>query len=143
MTASVAVLGMALFATQVDAAPPAQAVSTCNLFDSIGWSTKGGGSALIPYTGNTASWSRNCSMWAGFYSGSANGAQRLQESLNRCYGENLTTDGIFGWRTEDALARAQADEGIEADGIYGLQTAKNIKFAKYNSSGCGYLAATR
>ncbi|WP_454860910.1 peptidoglycan-binding domain-containing protein [Promicromonospora soli] len=76
-------------------------------------------------------------MWSGHTGSSySHSAYLLQKSLNRCYNESLTTDGVFGWRTEDALERAQDDEGIKVDGIYGIESARNILHHK-TSSGCG------
>ena len=52
--------------------------------------------------------------------------QLLQLALNRAgYGE-LTTDGIFGGLTREALRRFQADRGLAADGIAGPQTHRQL-----------------
>lgn len=52
--------------------------------------------------------------------------QLLQLALNRAgYGE-LTTDGIFGGLTREALRRFQADRGLAADGIAGPQTHRKL-----------------
>ncbi|MEU4387214.1 peptidoglycan-binding domain-containing protein [Promicromonospora sp. NPDC023805] len=62
--------------------------------------------------------------------------ESLQRTLNRCYGENLVPDGIFGDRTEGALWRAQVEEGITADGEYGPQTRDALAWHVVNGGGC-------
>lgn len=64
------------------------------------------------------------------------GTLQLQRTLNRCYNENLETDGYFGYYTERALARAQSDEGIDADGLYGIESARHLKHDRRSESGC-------
>ncbi|GGK67755.1 peptidoglycan-binding domain-containing protein [Streptomyces flaveus] len=52
----------------------------------------------------------------------------LQRSLNVCYGRSLDVDGIFGNATKNALIYAQGKENISADGGYGTQSRKNLKW---------------
>lgn len=51
----------------------------------------------------------------------------LQLALERSGYLNSQKDGIFGDKTEAALRRFQADEGISADGIAGRETMLRIK----------------
>ena len=63
----------------------------------------------------------------------------LQDTLNFCYGENLLLDGDFGPLTSQALARAQADEGIIVDGWYGNDSRDHLRHRYYfqsNPDGC-------
>jgi peptidoglycan hydrolase-like protein with peptidoglycan-binding domain len=79
----------------------------------------------------------NCAMWNDGIPAPKAGTIYLQKALNRCYGENLADDGIFGYYTEQALRRAQSDEGIDNDGVYGIDTARNLKFVKSGgATGC-------
>jgi hypothetical protein len=64
---------------------------------------------------------------------------QLQWTLNYCYSERLTQDGIFGSRTRSALIRAQQREHISADGVYGPQTAMAMLHPQVPSGGCGRL----
>jgi Putative peptidoglycan binding domain len=64
---------------------------------------------------------------------------QLQWTLNYCYSERLTQDGVFGSLTKSALIRAQRREHISADGIYGPQTALAILHPQVPTGGCGRL----
>lgn len=48
--------------------------------------------------------------------------RELQEDLNRLGYDCGTADGVYGTKTKDAVARFQADNGLEADGIVGEKT---------------------
>lgn len=48
--------------------------------------------------------------------------KQIQTSLNHCYGQNLTVDGIYGPLTQEAMQDAQATLGVPQDGTYGPQT---------------------
>lgn len=50
--------------------------------------------------------------------------KQIQTSLNHCYGQNLTVDGIYGTLTSNAMKVAQKRLGITQDGVYGPQTRK-------------------
>lgn len=41
----------------------------------------------------------------------------LQVRLAQCLGENLDADGLFGWRTEQALRRFQRQHGLPVNGL--------------------------
>jgi peptidoglycan hydrolase-like protein with peptidoglycan-binding domain len=64
---------------------------------------------------------------------------QLQWTLNYCYSERLTRDGVFGSRTKSALIRAQRREHISDDGIHGPQTALAILHPQVPTGGCGRL----
>ncbi|MFD6138970.1 peptidoglycan-binding domain-containing protein [Promicromonospora sp. NPDC060271] len=136
MLTALAILFSGFQVMQVVSAPSASAVSICSTVEAITTPSRNGGSVWAPVT-DSISGSLNCAMWNGHTGSSYSlSAEHLQKSLNRCYGENLTTDGKFGWRTEDALWRAQGDEGIKQDGIYGIESARNILHHRYGG-GCG------
>ncbi|GAA3274241.1 hypothetical protein GCM10020218_019730 [Dactylosporangium vinaceum] len=63
----------------------------------------------------------------------------LQWTLDYCYSERLTQDGIFGTGTKAALVRAQGREHIPADGSYGPQTALALSHPQPGPGGCGKL----
>jgi peptidoglycan hydrolase-like protein with peptidoglycan-binding domain len=56
------------------------------------------------------------------------GVRSLQMALYQCYGKKISVDGVFGPGTATALKQAQATAGTTADGIYGNNTRKAIKF---------------
>ncbi|MGW2091855.1 peptidoglycan-binding domain-containing protein [Promicromonospora sukumoe] len=124
-------------ASVLTAAPASATAGTCAALYTTIFSVKAGSTVVykveLPVD---ADFSRFCTMWNGSPNRWVAGAERLQISLNRCYGENLATDGYFGRATELALMRAQAEEGLDDDGIYGTQTQNYLKWAK-TTSGCG------
>jgi peptidoglycan hydrolase-like protein with peptidoglycan-binding domain len=63
----------------------------------------------------------------------------LQETLNACYGYDLSEDGDFGPATRAAVEGMQADIGVSADGIYGPNTRTAMKFRPTEGSPCGKL----
>lgn len=46
----------------------------------------------------------------------------LQNSLNKCNGQNIAIDGIFGSGTRQAVKNVQQRYGLTQDGVYGRQT---------------------
>jgi len=64
------------------------------------------------------------------------GVGQLQNTLDICYSENLTVDGMFGPLTEAALKRTQTKAGTTADGIYGPNTRRAILHQKTNGVNC-------
>ena len=46
----------------------------------------------------------------------------LQAALNRCNGQAVAADGIYGLETRQAVATVQAQHGVAADGAYGPDT---------------------
>ncbi|MFD7058229.1 peptidoglycan-binding protein [Streptomyces sp. NPDC059906] len=114
------VLVLAGMGTTVVTATPAAAVSWCNSTNTssknfIEWR----GEARIPVYRSGSTTTRTCQMSKG---STGSHVKALQTSLNECYGENLDPDGIFGNATYWALVRAQREEKIGADGIYGPET---------------------
>ncbi|BCL32891.1 peptidoglycan-binding protein [Streptomyces aurantiacus] len=84
--------------------------------------------------------SRTANCWMD-YGSRGFGVEWLQFTLNSCYGFDLATDGEFGSNTRTALASAQQQERITADGIYGTQSRQYLKFPRYREitgdrSGC-------
>src|ERR1041384_397769 len=63
----------------------------------------------------------DCNMVKGCHSAAV---QKLQHSMNLCYGEHLSEDSDFGQLTKDALIRTQRKAGTPADGEYGPNTRK-------------------
>jgi Putative peptidoglycan binding domain len=62
------------------------------------------------------------------------GVFKLQDALNRCYGQGLTVDGIYGPGTEAAVRNVQRFHGFQPediDGRYGPQTRAAMTWPKY------------
>lgn len=55
----------------------------------------------------------------------------LQVSLRECEDISLAVDGFFGQDTKDAVKRVQRRYDLAADGIYGPQTAKKMKWQAF------------
>ena len=55
-----------------------------------------------------------------------NGVWALQRTLNQCYQRGLSTDGVFGTATYNALKYAQGRAGATIDGVYGPETRDKI-----------------
>jgi hypothetical protein len=84
--------------------------------------------ARVPARGT----SLNCTLGSG---NAGTPTRELQRSLNRCYQQGLTVDGIYGPRTATAVRNVQRRHGITVDGIYGPQTSRTMRFAWWNSDG--------
>ncbi|WP_129803574.1 peptidoglycan-binding domain-containing protein [Streptomyces sp. F001] len=69
------------------------------------------------------------------YGSTGNGVRILQLALQSCYGRSIAVDGDFGPATRDALKYAQRQEGITADGLYGEEGFKNLKWPRYLQDG--------
>lgn len=73
------------------------------------------------------------------------GVKRLQEDLNFCYPTvlgsyfPLSTDGVFGSRTRNALIKVQSHLNISADGIYGPQTAAAMNHFAESTTPYGWM----
>ena len=114
--------------------PAHAAVPKCNGVGTI--PNLKGGILELPVYRTGSSESVRCGIYQGDRGDDVN---QLQWTLNYCYSERLTTDGIFGAKTKAALVRAQGREHISADGSYGPETALAISHPQVNSGGCGKL----
>ena len=121
---AVALLGMTA-AALVTAAPAAHAYPTCD-----GTKLTGVGShlfsAIVPaYTAGNDT--LDCVMGVGNQSW---GVIVLQLTLNKCYGQHIDVDGIYGQQTRQAVANAQTWERVafrrpvSTDGAYGPETRR-------------------
>ena len=54
----------------------------------------------------------------------------LQAWLNQFAGEQLSVDGAFGFKTQEAVKRYQRKEGLAVDGWVGTNTQKSMGFRK-------------
>jgi hypothetical protein len=135
--AAVTLLGMTA-ASLVTGAPAAHAYPTCD-------GTKGvfvGShlfSAVVP--ANTAgNGTLDCVLGVGNQSW---GVIVLQITLNKCYGQHITVDGIYGQQTRQAVANAQTWEReafrrpVSTDGTYGPETRRAIHFFGEQTSSSG------
>ncbi|GIG56945.1 peptidoglycan-binding protein [Longispora fulva] len=75
--------------------------------------------------GNTVT----CNMVQGTHSAAV---QKLQYTMNYCYGENLALDSDFGPATKAALIRVQRIAGTPADGQYGPNTRRAMYWVDTN-----------
>jgi len=64
------------------------------------------------------------------------GVQKLQHSMNLCYGERLSEDGQFGRLTRAALIRTQSKAGTNPDGEYGPNTRRAMLHQPVNGGSC-------
>jgi hypothetical protein len=101
------------------------ATPTCN------WVASFAG-AWVPFF-NGGSGTVNCNMVKGCNSA---GVQKLQHSMNVCYGEHLVEDGDFGQATKDALIRTQNKAGTGADGQYGPNTRRAMLHQSVSGGPC-------
>jgi peptidoglycan hydrolase-like protein with peptidoglycan-binding domain len=113
-----ATTGVAL-GTAVTASAQASCTGTTVFQDVIG------GLVSIPTIGNDTG-RDNCDLGVG---NSSMAVTDLQFELNDCYGQHLSTDGIFGQLTKAALQHAQSVEHITADGVYGPVTRDHLRWA--------------
>ncbi|WP_223065065.1 peptidoglycan-binding protein [Streptomyces sp. IB201691-2A2] len=127
--------------TAVFASPAAAAYAGhCNINQVTSVGVTPGYSITRPAYMPEGSYDRTANCWMD-YGSRGFGVEWLQRTLNSCYGFNLATDGDFGSNTRSALASAQQQEGITADGIYGTQSRQYLKFPRYREingdrSGC-------
>ncbi|WP_328902961.1 peptidoglycan-binding protein [Streptomyces sp. NBC_00441] len=63
------------------------------------------------------------------------GVEALQRSLKRCYKQNIAVDGSFGPATFTALKNAQKKLGLTADGVYGYNTGRAVKWPYFGPGG--------
>jgi len=83
-------------------------------------------SAQFPYFSTVrAGSSLSCVLETG---NTGNGVRALQNTLNRCYGKGLATDGVFGNGTYNALLQVQRLAGTTVDGVYGPGTRNAIRW---------------
>jgi len=107
----------------------------CNTYDAREYNK------LVPYYSGGAT--ARCYLSSG---STGDGVKALQTALALCYGQDLGPygiDGVYGWRTVQALKNVQAYHGITADGRYGPQTHNTISFHGYgNGAGTPFCLPT-
>ena len=59
--------------------------------------------------------------------------KKLQETLNTKINAGLNIDGIFGAKTEKAVEKFQAENGLAPDGVVGQKTYEKLGFASEQS----------
>lgn len=128
-------LGMGAVAV---AAPASAAAGTCNNYASSdgtgGWvyrtpvQSVSGGYHEICYMGRSTTYNK--------------GAEQLQRSLKLCYLSHIPAawrdtfvDGYYGDRTAGVLESVQAAAGTGADGLYGPDTRRAIKWPAFSPAG--------
>lgn len=124
--ATLSVFG-ALALSMVAGAAPAQALPTCSI------SAEGRTSTSWWYWPAAANGDVNCVMGRG-NQGAA--VRSLQSALNRCHGQGLSVDGVYGPATEQAVRNVQAAGGIAQDGVYGPQTRSRMRWFTYPAGYC-------
>jgi hypothetical protein len=71
---------------------------------------------------------RNCELRTG---DRGPGVFVLQDTLRRCYGQNIAQDAIYGDATMRAVRNVQAFHRVTVDGVYGPVTSRAMIFARY------------
>lgn len=77
-----------------------------------------------------------CQLWPGDQGA---GVFILQDSLIRCYGQNIAQDAKYGSATSQAVRNVQAFHGLRIDGVYGPATEDAMVFAKYRRDNGAYV----
>jgi peptidoglycan hydrolase-like protein with peptidoglycan-binding domain len=120
--AAVLIIAAGIAGISLTPAAPARAQVSCTNWsiytDVSGWAV------AIPTIG-MQTYRDNCDLGLG---NDSQAVAALQDSLNHCYGQHLTVDGIYGPLTQAAVEYAQRSAGITVDGIYGPQTRDHIKW---------------
>lgn len=56
----------------------------------------------------------------------------LQLALNRCYGQGIGVDGVYGTQTRNAVRNVQAFHRLTVDGVFGPQTSRVMFWPYYH-----------
>ena len=123
--AALSVLG-ALAVSMIALSSPASALPSCNA------STQFGNPSAYWYW-PTANGDANCVLGRGNQSAAV---ATLQGALNRCNGQGIAVDGIFGPATEQAVRNVQRANGIRVDGVYGPETRSRMAWYTYPTGYC-------
>jgi peptidoglycan hydrolase-like protein with peptidoglycan-binding domain len=104
-------------------------------------STSGDFNVYAPAYHSGSSYTKVCTLSQG---NSGDGVASLQVAMVQCYGSNISVDGQFGPATAVTLTVIQSVAKITADGIYGNNTRKAMKFPRAddnpNDTECGRLS---
>jgi hypothetical protein len=130
-TTVLAATGLVVTAASAEAA----SYPTCNAMKAV--YTSGSRFTYHPYYTGTGS--RNCVMGRGAQS---DGVYPLQHALKYCYQRNISFDGIYGPKTEDAVWAVQQAEDAGPDGVYGPVTRKAMKWPVYEG-GVGFRGCSK
>ena len=147
---ALAVAILTAVAAVVVTAAPASAASTAQCNTTHTWSLHDGngdpygGSPPFDYTITTPAYRNSAGSytWRCWMAKGSTGPEvkRLQQTINHCYGYywtsipgalllglQLAEDGIYGSKTAAALTRIQDYLGINADGVYGPESASHLR----------------
>jgi hypothetical protein len=105
--------------------PPASALPSC-----LGMSVYFNGQDYYerPTTANNTR-NTNCVLGVG---NRGEPVRYLQSAMHRCYGQQITIDGLFGPQTRAALLNVQRFHRITADGVFGPQTSSVMAWPYYH-----------
>jgi hypothetical protein len=136
LVAATATLGPAMAGSSV-----AQAALRCNHV--FTFSTPGGYGLQMP--GVYPSWTPyNCELVRGDRDSTGapwaeSAVHQLQNTLDVCYGKNLSVDGDYGPKTEQAVREVLGQVGTTPDGRYGPRTRAAMKHQTDSGHGCHYV----
>ncbi len=123
-----------VIAALASAAAPAQAaLPNCNVSVRV-YTQAGNEYRLWPEHKSAANITLDCVLATG-NSGPAVAA--LQTALNRCNGQAISADGVFGPRTRAAVIAVQRAHGLTQDGVYGPRTRDAMAWPYYSSASGG------
>ncbi|MEU4342418.1 peptidoglycan-binding domain-containing protein [Nocardia sp. NPDC023852] len=117
--AAVLLIGTGL---SVVTAAPANAAGTCDYF----YRSEDSRNRVGTFPGPS-----NCSLCQG---NSNDAVKALQITLWKCYGQNISRDGVFGPNTKSALIHAQGEAGASTDGVFGPETFSKLKWAFFEGT---------
>ena len=113
--------------------PASAALPTCN-YQSQYWHPV---YSNYYYFRPTTDWNNNDTNCRLAYGNQAFGVKALQDSLRSCYNQNIAVDGIFGTQTRQAVINVQNFHHLTSDGVFGPATSNAMVWPKYNYSGGG------
>lgn len=123
-------------------ASPSSAAVYCSTSQGVWTSGPSLGYAQIPVVRVSGGHSRECNLTTAVAGKELESTRALQTALNVCYGMGLKPDGHYGTKTSNAMKIVQGRIGTTADGKYGPNTRKKMRWPttfKGAGAGCNFV----